>query len=101
MSPYVGKMAENSSWMQKTMNPMTIEEHSNLMEEIPLALQVLVAVDEGKLEMVIDLQEAEMVVDQWVELDEQRKIAVLDNAGRGFCWWVGHMLLVKKPRKDH
>jgi hypothetical protein len=68
MSPYVGKMAENSSWMQKTMNPMTIEEHSNLMEEIPLALQVLVAVDEMKLEMVVDLQEAEMVVDRWVEL---------------------------------
>jgi hypothetical protein len=101
MSPYVGKMAENSSWMQKTMNPMTIEEHSNLMEEIPLALQVLVAVDERKLEMVIDLQEAEMVVDRWVELDEQREIAVLDNAGRGVRWWVGHMLLVKKPRKDH
>ena len=63
MSPYVGKMAGNSSWMQKTMNPMTIEEHLNLMEEIPLALQVLVAVDERKQEMVIDLQEAEMVVD--------------------------------------
>ena len=36
-----------------------------------------------------------------MELDEQREIAVLDNAGRGVCWWVGHMLLVKKPRKDH
>jgi hypothetical protein len=42
-----------------------------------------------------------MGVDRSVELDEQREIAVLDNAGRGVRWWVGHMLLVKKPRKDH
>lgn len=106
MNPYVGKMAENSSWMQKKMNLMTVEENSILMEEIPLALQVLVAVDERKLGMVIDLQEAEMVVDRWVELgqvvlDAQREIVGLDNAGRGVRWWVGHMLLMKKSQKDH
>ena len=68
MNPYVAKMAAISSWIQKKMNPMTIEEHSIMMEETPLALQVLVVVDERKSGMVIDLQEA-VVVDRWVEFD--------------------------------
>jgi hypothetical protein len=36
-----------------------------------------------------------------VELDEQREIVVLDNAGRGVHRWVGHMLLVEKSQEDH
>jgi hypothetical protein len=52
-----------------------------------------VAEDERKPEMALDLQEIEMVVGQWVELgvvelDEQREIVVLDNAGRGVHRWV-------------
>jgi hypothetical protein len=88
------------------MNLMAIEDYLLLMAEIPLALHVLVAEDERKPEMALDLQEIEMVVGQWVELgevelDEQREIVVLDNAGRGVHRWVGHMLLVEKSQEDH
>lgn len=106
MNPRRRKVAENLPWSQKMMNLMAIEDHLLLMAEIPLALHVLVAEDERKLEMALDLQEVEMVVGQWVELgevelDEQREIVVLDNAGRGVPRWVGHMLLVEKSQEDH
>lgn len=93
-------------WVQKMMNPMATEDHLLLMVEIPLALHVVVAVDERKPVMALDLQEVEMVVDQWVELgevefDARREIVVLDNAGRGVHRWVGHMLVVENSQQDH
>ena len=99
-------MPENLPWVQKMMNPMATEDHLLLMVEIPLALHVAVAVDERKPVMALDLQEVEMVVDQWVELgevefDARRQIVVLDNAGRGVHRWVGHTLLVENSQEDH
>lgn len=111
MNPLGYKKAENLAWELRKMNLQKIEEHSYLVVqnllfvvEIPSALEE--AVDEMKLEeLKLDLQEAELVVDQQAEhvLMEPvslREIVVMENAGK-VQQLGGYMLVLEKIQMDH
>lgn len=101
-------MTENLAWELDTLNLMKSKEHSSwalqdlrFEVEIPLALEVFVAVDERKLAE----QEVELVVDRLVGhakgvLELLRENVVLGNA-EIVQQWVEHLLLVEKAQMDH